>query len=224
MRLEAIGLSLELPHRCLFSGLNLEVDAGEAVAIVGPSGSGKTSLLNALAGILPVLSETLAIDGVDLGSISANARARFRLRHVGLVFQFAELLPELNAMENVALPLRLLGTPKNSADGRAREWLRRVGLGDLTAAHTDVLSGGERQRVAVARALVTGPSIVIADEPTGSLDRNNADVIADLLIDRAGTVDAGLVIATHDTQVAARCHRILELTPEGLRPPGVVGS
>ena len=218
MRLEAGGLSVEVPDRTLFTGVDLSVPAGASVAIVGPSGSGKTSLLNALVGIIPAAASRLTVNGTDLLGLTGRDRASFRLHHIGLVFQFAELLPEFNVVENVALPLRFAGFGRDAAHKRACAWLDRVGLDDRLRSSVDVLSGGERQRVAVARSLCSEPVLVVADEPTGSLDRTNADAVAGLLVDCASAASAGLVIATHDERVAGRCDRIFALGPCGLDP------
>lgn len=216
LNLEAVGVRVDVPGRTLFSGVDLAIGSGQSFAILGPSGSGKTSLLNALAGIIPSQAERLVIADRDICGLSPVKTAAFRLRRVGLIFQFAELLPEFDALENVSLPLRFAGIRRAEAEARALHWLERVGLTDRAHAAVDSLSGGERQRVAVARALSPSPVLVLADEPTGSLDRSTADVVAQLLVDTTVETGAALVVATHDPLVAQRCDRVFNLTDHGL--------
>ena len=205
------SLTVDVPGRRLLSDVTLEVRGGQSVAITGPSGSGKSTLLNVVAGIMSAASGVVEINGREIGSLGSDERARFRLRNIGIVFQFGELLPEFTAQENVALPLRFGGMPHLEALARAADVLKDVRLGDLIDAHPDQLSGGERQRVGVARALAGKPAVVLADEPTGSLDRDNADSIARLLIEKVGETQAALLLATHDPRVAERCDQVFEL-------------
>lgn len=200
-----------MPGRRLLDHINFVSSAGECIAIVGPSGSGKTSLLNCLCAITSPTSGTVVIDGVELTGLGSSKRARFRLQYIGMVFQFGELLPELSMLENVALPLRLMGASRSEAEGRATDWLEKLGLGGRGGAHTDVLSGGEVQRVGIARALAHGPRLVLADEPTGALDETNSRYIAELLINMAKEVGATVIVTTHDPLVASRADRILRL-------------
>ena len=211
---EQVGI--EVAGRRLLAGIDLEVEAGRSLAIIGPSGSGKSTLLNAVAGIVSATSGRIVLAGTELSTLRGAARARFRLDHIGIVFQFGELLPEFTAAENVALPLRFRGWQRGRATEASIAALEQVGLEAFADAETEVLSGGERQRVAVARALAGSPSVLIADEPTGSLDRTNADAIADLLIAAARRAGTALLVATHDPLVASRCSAIAELNDGAL--------
>lgn len=204
-------LDVEVPGRRLLEQVELDVAAGTSLAIVGPSGAGKSTLLNVLAGIVPATRGTVEVAGTDLGSLHGARRARFRLDHIGIVFQFGEILPEFTIAENVALPLRFRGLTRSNACTAALAALDKVGLRSRADEAPDVLSGGERQRVAVARALGGQPTLVLADEPTGSLDRPSAAMITDLLVARARSLPAVLLIATHDPSVASKCDRTVEL-------------
>jgi putative ABC transport system ATP-binding protein len=185
------------------------VEAGEIVAIRGRSGSGKTTLLNLVAGIdLPSAGDVL-VDGVALNRLSARDRTLFRRDHVGVVFQFFNLIPTLNALENVRLPAELAGTSADAADRHARELLSEVGLAARASDFPDRLSGGEQQRVAIARALVAGPRILLADEPTGNLDDATGRAVMDLLERLTRQAGRTLVVATHSAAVAARADRVL---------------
>lgn len=187
--------------------LDLEIAPAEFVSIVGPSGSGKTTLLGLLAGLdAPDAGEVLVL-GHDLARLSPGERARLRQRRIGIVFQSFGLVPSLTAGGNVALPLLFAGVPQEERQARAVEALDKVGLRDASHARIDTLSGGERQRVAVARALVHGPAILLADEPTGSLDDENAGVVLDLLIGAVRDTGCSLVLVTHDPRSAARADR-----------------
>ena len=187
--------------------IDLEIAPAEFVSIVGPSGSGKTTLLGLLAGLdAPDAGEILVL-GHDLAGLSPGERARLRQRRIGIVFQSFGLVPSLTAGGNVALPLLFAGVPEDEREARAAEALDKVDLGDALDARIDTLSGGERQRVAVARALVHGPAILLADEPTGSLDDANAGVVLDLLIGAVRDTGCSLVLVTHDPRSAARADR-----------------
>ncbi len=204
-------LTLDVPGRRLLSGADLSVDAGECVAVLGASGAGKTSLLNCVAGISTPTEGSVRIDGTVLSALSSAKRAKFRLEHIGIVFQFGELLPELSLVENVALPLRLVGVPRRESELRAHQKLERLGLATHAAAHPNSLSGGEVQRAAIARALVHGPLLVLADEPTGMLDEENTRLVASLLGELASESGIAVLMATHDpiaTSAAARVLRI----------------
>ncbi len=216
--LEVSNLSLDIPGRRLLDMLDLEVGAGECLAIMGPSGSGKTSLLNCLCGITTPSSGSVWIAGVELTALRPSKRAAFRLRHIGMVFQFGELLPELTALENVALPLRLLGSSRRDSERQAEEWLERLGLGGRGEAHPDILSGGEIQRVGVARALAHKPLLILADEPTGALDEDNTARIAELLVGAVKELGATAIVTTHDPLVASHANRTLRLR-DGLLAP-----
>jgi lipoprotein-releasing system ATP-binding protein len=191
--------------------LTLDVDAGQMVAIVGASGVGKSTLLHLLGGLDRADAGTIAIDGTSLSAMADAELVAFRNRRVGFVFQFHHLLPEFNAVENAEMPMRIARMPLADARSRAEDLLRRVGLVDRLTHRPGMLSGGEQQRVAVARALVMRPSLLLADEPTGDLDESTADSLHDLL--RAMHRDFGLtsIIATHNPRLAAQCDRVLRL-------------
>src|SRR5215211_6028551 len=177
--------------------------AGEFVVVTGPSGAGKSTLLHVAGGLDAPDKGTVAVAGQDVWSMSAGARAAFRRRNLGFVFQFFNLVPMLTAVENVSLPLVLDGMPARSADSRATELLHRVGLGDRAQHRPSELSGGQMQRVAVARALVARPSIILADEPTGNLDSQSSTEVLNLLRSLSEEHGTAVVMVTHD-QVAAR--------------------
>jgi ABC-type lipoprotein export system ATPase subunit len=179
------------------------LDAGEFVVVTGPSGAGKSTLLHVCGGLDAPDSGTVSVAGQDLWAMSAGARAAFRRRNLGFVFQFFNLVPMLTAVENVSLPLVLDGVPARSADARAEELLERVGLGDRARHRPAELSGGQMQRVAVARALVARPSIILADEPTGNLDSHSSTEVLDLLRSLSDEDGAAVVLVTHD-QAAVR--------------------
>src|SRR5262245_50654517 len=191
--------------------LDLAVDAGEMIAIVGASGVGKSTLLHALGGLDRVDQGTIAIDGTELTRLADADIVAFRNRRVGFVFQFHHLLPEFSALENAEMPMRIARVPLTDARPRAEELLRRVGLGERLTHRPGMLSGGEQQRVAVARALVMQPSVLLADEPTGDLDESTADTLHALLRDMHRDFGLTSVIATHNSRLAAACDRILRL-------------
>jgi putative ABC transport system ATP-binding protein len=184
---------------------------GEVLAILGPSGSGKSTLLHCLAGILRPDAGSVLYRGRRLDSASDAARSRIRRDDFGFVFQFGQLVPELTAAENVALPLRLSGVPAHEAHDRAEQWLQRVDVAELATRRPGELSGGQQQRVAVARALVAGPRVVFADEPTGALDSFNGEVVMDLLTATARQLGAAVVLVTHDHRIAAYSDREVEV-------------
>ena len=198
--------------------LNLEVAAGEMVAIVGASGVGKSTLLHLLGALDRCDSGTVRVSDSELTSMSDAAVVEFRNRHVGFVFQFHHLLPEFDAMENVEMPMRVARIPRQESRRRATELLTRVGLGERLTHRPGMLSGGEQQRVAVARALVMQPLLLLADEPTGDLDENTGDSLNNLL--REMHTEHGLtsVIATHNPRLAAACDRVLRLERGSLHP------
>ena len=198
--------------------LDLEVQAGEMLAVVGSSGVGKSTMLHLLGGLDRPDSGTIDIGGERITEMSDSARVAFRNVHVGFVFQFHHLLPEFSAVENVEMPMRIAGAANGLTAERARELLDRVGLADRADQRPGTLSGGEQQRVAVARALVMRPRLLLADEPTGDLDETTAEALHDLL--RRMHLDHGLtsIIATHNPRLAAACDRVLRLEGGKLRP------
>lgn len=222
-RLEVGTLTLDVPGRRLLDDINLAAGAGECLAVVGPSGSGKTTLLNCLSGIAAPSGGSVRVDGMELTSLTLSKRTAFRLRRIGMIFQFGELLPELTALENVTLPIRLMGFSRHEAERRATLWLDRLGLKERAEAHPDVLSGGEVQRVGIARALAHEPLLVLADEPTGALDEHNSRHIAGLLVGAAKELGAVVVVATHDPLVASRADRVLRLQGGRLVPTDELG-
>jgi putative ABC transport system ATP-binding protein len=189
--------------------IDLSVTAGEAVAIVGASGSGKSTLLAILAGLDTPSAGAVALDGADLFALDEDARAELRGRSVGFVFQSFQLLPSLNALENVMLPLELRKDPE--AENRAKEILERVGLKDRLHHYPKHLSGGEQQRVALARAFSVRPKLLFADEPTGSLDAESGDSVIDLVFELNRGYGTTLVMVTHDEHLAQRCGRVVRL-------------
>lgn len=187
-------------------GLDLTLRSGDSIAITGPSGSGKTSLLHCFAGLLSPMGGSISIMGHDIGTASDSERARLRGRYVGIVLQFGELLPELTVAENIALP-RTLGLRRIDTEGQheVNALLRAVGLCGFEHRWPTTLSGGEVQRVAIARALFGAPTLILADEPTGSLDSERGLDVVDILLTTAHKVGAAVVIATHNSDVAKRC-------------------
>jgi putative ABC transport system ATP-binding protein len=203
----ALGQGAARVH--ILKDIDLDIGTGEAVGLVGPSGSGKSTLLMVMAGLERANTGTVAVAGEDLSGLDEDALARFRGRHVGIVFQSFHLIPTMTALENVAVPLELAGL--DDAQTRAREELAAVGLGDRLHHYPAQLSGGEQQRVALARALVPNPAIVVADEPTGNLDEETGQQIIELLFAGHARRGTTLVLVTHDVALAARCARVVRL-------------
>lgn len=195
----------------VLESLNLEINSGDSVAIMGPSGAGKSTLLSLLAGLDVPESGEIRFQGNAFSQLSEDARAGLRRGQIGFVFQSFQLLQGLTALENVMLPLELSGLPVKQARHRGLDWLNRVGLGKRVNHRPRMLSGGEQQRTALARAFVTDPALMFADEPTGNLDRRTGQAVNDLLFELNAETGATLVLVTHDEQLAARCQRILEL-------------
>jgi putative ABC transport system ATP-binding protein len=188
-------------------GASITVAEGEVVAVMGPSGSGKSTLLHCLAGIMTPESGSVTYAGHDLVRLSDHPRSALRRSEFGFVFQFGQLVPELTCLENVALPLRLGGTRRRDAEASAAEWLTRLEVDDIGDQRPGEVAGGQSQRVAVARALVTGPKVIFADEPTGALDSLNGEHVMRLLTTTARETGASVVLVTHETRVAAYSDR-----------------
>lgn len=192
-------------------GLNLSLAAGERVAILGPSGSGKSTLLHCLAGLDDPDRGSVEVAGHRLTGVGSETRAALRSRYMGFVYQSHHLLPEFSAVENVAMPLRISGAGRRDAEAQAAALLGRVGLAERLDHRPSALSGGERQRVAVARALVNRPAVILADEPTGNLDRDNAERIFELLVELSEASNTAMLVVTHDLSLCDRMHRSVEL-------------
>lgn len=194
------------PTRAL-DGAEFSIHPGEVVAVMGPSGSGKSTLLHCLAGIVTPDSGTITYAGRDLSAMNDAERSALRRGEFGFVFQFGQLVPELTCVENVALPLRLTGVKRKEAERTAVEWMERLQVEDLARKRPGEISGGQGQRVAVARALVTQPRVIFADEPTGALDSLNGERVMQLLTEAARSANAAVVLVTHETRVAAYSDR-----------------
>lgn len=210
--LSATDLYLEFEsRRPILDGACIEVSAQEVVSVVGPSGAGKSSLLMCLCGVQRPDRGTVTIDGVSLTDVSGDERDRVRRERFGFVMQTGGLVPELDLVENVSLPLRLLGKPRGPSERSAAHGLEQLGIGQLGQRMPDEISGGELQRAAIARALIHRPLAVLADEPTGSLDDENSDRVLELLVRHAAGVGAAVIIVTHDRSLARRTQRTLTL-------------
>jgi putative ABC transport system ATP-binding protein len=205
------GVRREYGYTAALDGVDLEIRRGEAVAVMGPSGCGKSTLLNVVAGLDRPTAGTVEVHGQDLGTLKETGLALFRRRHIGMVFQFFNLIDDLPALDNVALAAQLTGTPAKQARHRALELLDELGVADRRNLYPAVLSGGERQRVGVARALMNRPALLLADEPTGALDSRAGEQVMDLLID-LNQIGQTLLIVTHDPHLATRCaNRLVEM-------------
>ncbi|MGI8470133.1 MAG: ABC transporter ATP-binding protein [Pyrinomonadaceae bacterium] len=191
--------------------VDLKIGRGERVAVTGPSGSGKSTLLNLLCGLDEPTAGNVIFNGIKFSKLSDNERTCLRREKIGMIFQTFNLLPTLNALENVSLPLRLQGETRRAADERATEMLERVGLRERVSHRPDEMSGGERQRVAIARALIFNPLLLLADEPTGNLDSQTGEDILDLLDNLHREFNTTIILVTHNTLAAAHCERQITL-------------
>ncbi|WAL71658.1 ABC transporter ATP-binding protein [Kitasatospora sp. YST-16] len=204
------GVRKEYGDAVALDGVSLEIRAGEAVAVMGPSGCGKSTLLSMVAGLDRPTAGSVVVHGEDLGELDETGLALYRRRRIGMVFQFFHLIDDLSALDNVALAAQLTGTSARAARLRALELLDELGIADRRNAYPAVLSGGERQRVAVARALMNRPAVLLADEPTGALDSRSGEQVMDLLID-LNQIGQTLLMVTHDPRLATRCaSRLIE--------------
>ena len=223
IRIDAVVKSFDAVSEPVLRGVDLSIERGESIAILGPSGSGKSTLLHVLGTLEPPTSGRVLWEGEDVSSWDLDALARFRNEKIGFVFQHHYLLPQCSAFENVLVPTLPAGKTidRGAVEARARELLERVGLGARLTHRPAQLSGGERQRVAVVRALINEPELVLADEPTGSLDEDSADGLGELLVELNREHGVALVVVTHSRRLGERMGRVLELRAGKL---GAVGS
>ena len=209
--LDLRAVTFAYPRTPALRGVSLTARRAEVVAVTGPSGSGKSTLLHVAAGLLRPDGGTVTVCGQDVTALDDDAASALRRRELGLVLQHGQLVPELPVVDNVALPLLLDGTGREAARAAATGWLDRLGVADVASAHPADLSGGQAQRVAVARALVTGASVVLADEPTGSMDSDGGEQVLRLMVETCRSTRSALVVVTHDNKVAAVADREVRL-------------
>nr|WP_314105463.1 lipoprotein-releasing ABC transporter ATP-binding protein LolD [uncultured Neisseria sp.] len=195
----------------VLNGLDLEVSQGQSVSIIGSSGSGKSTLLHILGGLDRPSEGRVVLMGSDLGQLNQKQLGHLRNQYLGFVYQFHHLLPEFSALENVMMPLLIGKKPKAEAEAQAVAMLEKVGLAQRVLHRPSELSGGERQRAAIARALVTRPKCLLADEPTGNLDRKNAQNVLDMMLDLKNELNTSLIVVTHDDELAVRFERVLTM-------------
>lgn len=205
------SLAKSYAERPILRGVSFSLEKGERVALLGPSGSGKTTVLNCVGGVDQANSGSITIAGCELGKLDADGLAQLRREQIGTVFQFYHLLPTLSAAENIELPLQLLGVATSEREVRVRELLERVGIAHRARALPGQLSGGEMQRVAIARAVVHRPALILADEPTGSLDSNTGAQVLDLLAEIVQETQAALLLVTHSSEAVKHCQRVLRM-------------
>ena len=205
-------------HVEVLQNLTFDVNAGESVSIIGASGSGKSTLLHILGGLDKPTSGSVQLMGRHLGSLNQTQLGQLRNQYLGFVYQFHHLLAEFSALENVMMPLLIGKMSRNEAEAQAAAMLERVGLKQRMLHRPTELSGGERQRAAIARALVKRPTCILADEPTGNLDRKNALNILDMMLELKNELQTALVVVTHDDELATRFERVLTMTEHGLQP------
>lgn len=209
--LEVESLTKSYAERPILRGVSFKLEQGERVALLGPSGSGKTTVLNCVGGVDRADSGSVRIASLALSELNVDELAHLRRRHIGTVFQFYHLLPTLSAAENIELPLQLLGVATSEREKRVRELLERVGISHRAAALPGQLSGGEMQRVAIARAVVHRPALILADEPTGSLDSATGTQVLDLLAEIVRETNAAMLLVTHSPETVKHCERVLRM-------------
>lgn len=218
------GITKSFGNLQVLKGIDLHIGKGEIVSIVGPSGAGKTTLLQIIGTIDRPDNGSVTVDGIDVSGLSTNKLSDFRNRHIGFVFQFHQLLPEFTALENIMIPAFIAGKGRSEAKARAEELLQFLGLADRANHKPNELSGGEKQRVAVARALVNEPAVILADEPSGSLDTKNKAELHQLFFDLRDKFGQTFVIVTHDEQLAAITDRTIHMKDGLLMPENTITS
>lgn len=218
------GITKSFGNLQVLKGIDLHIGKGEIVSIVGPSGAGKTTLLQIIGTLDRPDSGSVTVDGINVSGLSTNKLSDFRNRHIGFVFQFHQLLPEFTALENIMIPAFIAGKGRSEAKARAEELLQFLGLADRAYHKPNELSGGEKQRVAVARALVNEPAVILADEPSGSLDTKNKAELHQLFFDLRDKFGQTFVIVTHDEQLAAITDRTIHMKDGLLMPESTITS